>query len=73
MTPESWLAGKIKEKGVMQKRIVEKADVPGLTRQKLSASLTGKRRMKAEEFLGVCDAAGVNPLEYPVHEGESRA
>jgi len=73
MTPESWLAGKIKEKGIIQKRLAEKANLPGFTHQKLSASLTGRRRMRAEEFVSVCMAAGINPCEYPVHEGESRA
>lgn len=72
MTPEKWVAGKVKESGITQKHIVETARVPGLTRQKLSATLTGRRFFRVEEFLGVCKAIKLDPLSCPV-EGERRA
>lgn len=68
MTPERWLADRIKDKGLMQRRLVEKANIPGFTNQKLSASLTGRRRIKVNEFVAVCIAADINPLECPIHE-----
>jgi hypothetical protein len=72
MTPEKWVAGKVKESGITQKHIVETARVPGLTRQKLSATLTGRRCFRVEEFIGVCKAIKLDPLSWPM-EGERRA
>jgi len=66
MTPEQWLSTQIKEKGIKQRFISDKT---GISYQKISASLTGRRHFKTEEFLSVCVVAGINPMNYPVHAG----
>ena len=74
MTPEQWLSTQIKEKGIKQSFIVEKAGIPKFTAQKLSACLTGRRNIQTYEFIGVCRAIGVNPLDCPIpSEGEVNA
>lgn len=74
MTPEQWLSAQIDEKGIKQTFIVEKAGIPKFTTQKLSASLTGRRNLQAYEFVAVCRAIGVNPLDCPIpSEGEVNA
>lgn len=66
MTPEQWLSTQIKEKGIKQRFISDKT---GISYQKISASLTGRRNFKTEEFLSVCAVTGINPTNYPVHAG----
>lgn len=74
MTPEQWLSTQIKEKGIKQTFIAEKAGIPDFTAQKLSFSLTGYRKMQVAEFLAVCRVIGVNPLDCPIpSEGEINA
>jgi len=65
MTPEKWLSEQIKEKGIKQIFIAEKAGIPGLTDKRLSLTLTGRRKFQVDEFLAVCSVVGVNPLDYP--------
>ena len=62
MTPELWLSTQIKEKGIKQTFIAEKTGIPY---KALSATLTGRRGMKAEELIAICAVTGINPLEYP--------
>ncbi len=71
MTPEQWLSAQIKEKGIKQTFIAEKTGIPERT---LSATLTGRRHIKAEELIGVCIVTGINPLDYPAGKaGEANA
>lgn len=71
MTPEQWLSAQIKEKGIKQTFIAEKAGIP---EKRLSATLTGRRKIKVDEFVSVCIVAGIDPLKCPVHaEGEANA
>ena len=70
MTPESWLAEKIKEKGLKQKYVADKANVPGLTRQKLSAVCSGRRHITVEEYIAVCKVIGVSEFDYPLQKAE---
>ena len=62
MTPEQWLSRQIKEKGIKQTFIAEKTGIPD---KKLSATLTGRRHIKAEELIAICAVTGINPLDYP--------
>lgn len=74
MTPEQWLSTQIKEKGIKQTFIAEKAGIPEFTTQKLSLSLTGRRNLQVHEFIAVCSVIGVNPLDCPIpSEGEANA
>ena len=70
MTPEQWVSTQIKDRGIKQKFIAEKA---GIDQKKLSFSLTGRRRLTVGEFLAVCEAAEINPSKYPGNEGEECA
>lgn len=70
MTPERWLSEQIKEKGIKQSFVAEKTGIPY---QKISASLTGHRKMKVDEYLSVCKVTGVNPFDYPVLRAEGEA
>ena len=71
MTPEQWIAKQIKDRGVKQAFIVEKAGIPGFNVQKLSFSVTGRRNLRAHEFIGICCVLGINPLDCPMPaEGE---
>ena len=74
MTPEQWLSAQIKEKGITQTHIAKKSGIPDFTAQKLSFSLTGRRKIQADEFIAVCRVIGVNPLDCPLPtEGEANA
>ena len=74
MTPEQWLSDRIKEKGIKQSFIVEKAEIPNFTKQKLSACMTGRRNIQVHEFIAACRVIGVNPLDCPIpSEGEINA
>jgi len=66
MTPEQWFSSLIKEKGIKQKFIADKA---GMDPKRLSMSLTGRRHLTVEEFLALCEAAEINPMKYPGREG----
>ena len=70
MTLEQWLSDKIKEKGIKQRFIAEKT---GISEQKLSFSLTGRRNLLAEELLAICYVADINPFEYPPLKEISKA
>lgn len=71
MTPEQWIAKQIKDHGIKQSFIVEKAGIPDFTVQKLSLSVTGRRNLRAHEFIGICRVIGVNPFDCPMpDEGE---
>lgn len=65
MTPEEWVHMQIKEKGIKQKFIAEKA---GMDPKRLSMSLTGRRHLTVEEFLALCTAAEISPTAYPITE-----
>lgn len=66
MTPEKWIAAKIRESGLKIYFVAEKA---GMDAKNLSATLNSRRKFKVEEFLSVCKALGLDPAEYK-HEGE---
>lgn len=68
MTPEKWVAGQIKAKGLKQRYIAEKAKVDGFTAQKLSAAINGRRHLTVEEFIAVCDVISINPFDYLLQE-----
>lgn len=70
MTVERWIAEQIAQRGIKQKWLAERA---GMTEQKLSSCLTGRRNFKTKEFLSVCVAADINPLDYPGVGGEAHA
>ena len=71
MTPEQWLSAQIKEKGIKQTFIAEKTGIPEKT---LSATLTGRRNIKAKELIAVCVVTNINPLDYPAGKvGEANA
>ena len=70
MTPEQWLSEQIKEKGVKQKYIAQKT---GISSQKISASLSGRRKIKTDEFISVCVVVGINPLDYPIPHAKGDA
>lgn len=63
MTPEQWLSKEIKDRGTKQRYIAEKTGIP---ERKLSAILTGRRRVQAGELISICNVVGINPLDYPV-------
>ena len=48
----------ITEKGMTIKAVAEKAGIPT---QNLSASLCGRRRLLATEFIGLCRVLGISP------------
>ena len=73
MTPEQWLSEQIKEKGVKQSFIAENAGVKGFTSQKLSATLTGRRKIQVNEFIAVCHVIGLNPFDYPLPHAQGEA
>lgn len=62
MTPEQWLSEQIKERGIKQTYIAQKT---GIQAQKISASLTGRRKFKTDEFLAICASVHINPLDCP--------
>ncbi len=62
MTPEEWIAEKIRESGLKICFVAEKA---GIDPKVMSAILNSRRRFKVEEYLDVCDAIGISPSEYP--------
>ena len=70
MTPEKWIAAKIKESGLKIYFVAEKA---GIDNKNLSATLNGRRRFKVEEFLDVCDVLGIDPTEYEKEKGKANA
>lgn len=51
----------IKESGLKQKTISEKAGIP---EGKLCLILNGKRKCEAGEYVGLCDALGVNTRKF---------
>ena len=48
----------ISEKGMTIKAVAEKA---GMSSQNLSASLCGRRRLLATEFIALCRVLGISP------------
>jgi len=70
MTPEKWIAAKIKESGLKIYFVAEKA---GIDNKNLSATLNGRRRFKVEEFLSVCRALSLDPTAYTREKGEANA
>lgn len=70
MTPEKWIAAKIKERGLKIYFVAEKA---GMNAKNLSASLNSKRKLKVDEFLHVCKALSLDPDDYTREEGKANA
>lgn len=54
------------EMGIKQTVVARKS---GMTKQALSESLRGARRLTAEEYIGICDAIGVS-TEFFALDGE---
>ncbi len=52
----------ISESGMTIKAVAEKA---GMSPQNLSASLCGRRRLLATDFIGLCRVLGVSPKDVP--------
>ncbi len=69
MTPEKWIAEKIKEKGLKICFVSEKA---GIDPKVMSAILNSRRKFKVEEFFGVCEAMNIDPNGYS-KEGKANA
>ncbi len=61
MTMEQKLDAYIAEQGIKIKFVAKKAGVPY---QRLQAALNGTRRIKAEEFISVCETLGVDPFLF---------
>lgn len=61
MTPEKWLADKIKQSGL---KVCFIADKVGMNAKVLSAVINFHRKVKADEFLEICDVISANPLDY---------
>ena len=66
MTPELWLSTQIKEKGIKQTFIAEKTGIPY---KALSATLTGRRGMKAEELIDADALPIVHGVFMPLVDG----
>jgi hypothetical protein len=68
MTPEQWMAQKIRERGVKQSFLAGKI---GVRESKLSYCLTGRSRMQVPVFLALCYELQLDPLAYleAAHEG----
>ena len=61
MSPEKWLADKIKQSGLKICFIAEKI---GMDAKVLSAVINFHRKVKADEFLEICDVIGIDPTSY---------
>lgn len=61
MTAEEKIAARIAENGVRIKFVANKAGIPY---NRLQPSLKGHRRLTLNEFLAVCAALDVNPMDY---------
>lgn len=59
----------IERKGISQAAIARKA---GMTKQAMSTSLRGMRKLSAEEYVAICDALGVG-TDYFAEGGEEGA
>lgn len=71
MTPEMWIAAKIKESGLKIYFVAEKA---GIDAKVLSAIINSHRRIRADELLKVCAVLNVNPMDYvKLAEGKANA
>lgn len=70
MTPEKWIAAKIKESGLKIYFVAEKAKIDPKV---LSAIINSRRKFKVEEFLDVCDVLGINPVAYEKEKGKANA
>lgn len=60
MTIGEAIAESIREKGIKQRFVAEKA---GISAQQLSDVCKGRRRMEAVECFNVCDAVGIDVNE----------
>ena len=70
MTPEKWIRAAIDERGIKQTFIADKL---GMNAQKLNFYLTGRVKMTVPVFLGLCDALGLDPMEYRKAAGDGHA
>lgn len=61
MTIEQKMADHIEHNGMKIKFVAEKAGIPY---QRLQAALNGTRKIKADEFLAVCEVLGEDPLRF---------
>lgn len=59
----------IEQKGISQAAIARKA---GMTKQAMSTSLRGMRKLSAEEYVAICDALDVS-TDYFAEEDEESA
>lgn len=62
---KSYIKSVIKDSGRTQTWLVKKINEAdpsiGMSTQKLSISLSGKRKMSADEFLAICKALAISP------------
>lgn len=57
----------IEEKGLKQKTVAEKA---GISKQAMSDSMRGVRRLTADEYVSICRVLGVSPDFFAVPDPE---
>lgn len=65
MTMEEKLDAYISGHGMKIKFVAQKAGIPY---QRLQTSLNGTRKIKADEFIAVCETLGVDPLLFRADE-----
>lgn len=66
MTPEKWIFGAIKERGISLAFVSEKTGVPYQVLQYASHAGEKKnysRRLRADEFLSICAAISLDPAD----------
>ena len=61
MTPERWIAEKIRESGL---KICFIAPKVGMDPKVRSAVINFHRKVKAEEFVLLCSVIGINAMDY---------
>lgn len=72
MTPELWIAEQIRKSGLKICFIAEKI---GMDPKILSAIINFHRKVRADEFVGLCKVIGANAMDYApfVLKGDSNA
>lgn len=60
-SPESYIAKAVKDRGVSLMWVARQT---GIKYSMLQPSLTGRRELRADEYLACCELLGLEPREY---------
>lgn len=61
MKPEEVIKNKIESNGVKQSFVADRSNI---SRDKLSRSLNGKRRLRSDELISICVTLGISVEEF---------